>query len=127
MSKKRKNAIKFADEQFSLYVREKEKECYTCGTPHNLQCGHLITRACFSTRWSEANGHSQCVKCNSKHEEDESIYNEKFIKEYGLQAFEALKILSCRPHLRSAEEIRIIGRFFKQKYETLKVRGEWDE
>ena len=127
MSKKRKAAIKYADEQFSLYIREKERRCFTCGTTRNLQCGHLISRSFISTRWVEDNGHAQCVECNQRHEEDESIYKDMFIEEYGQEAYDNLKSRSCRPFLKTAEEIRGIGREYKQKYEILKKRREWDE
>lgn len=61
------------DKIFSIYVRKKAADtegfarCYTCNTRkpiNDLQCGHFISRAYLSTRFSEDNTRPQCVGCN---------------------------------------------------------------
>ena len=61
------------DKWFSLYIRLREStlegvaQCFTCNKiDHykNLQNGHFQSRRHHSTRWSEVNCQTQCIKCN---------------------------------------------------------------
>lgn len=60
------------DKVFSEYVRRSNANngittCVTCGDKdkwQNHQNGHFFTRGRYSTRWSEANCHVQCLRCN---------------------------------------------------------------
>src|SRR3990167_754356 len=53
-----------ADTVFSIWIRNRDKECFTCGSRQNLQCGHYVSRSHNSTRYDEENCHAQCIGCN---------------------------------------------------------------
>ena len=61
------------DQVFSKYVRLRAADsdgygsCFTCGSRRHwkeVDAGHFITRAKFSTRWHELNVQFQCKQCN---------------------------------------------------------------
>lgn len=55
------------DKLVSLYVRAKEKRCFTCGKVllySRRQAGHYIPRVVRATRWDIKNVHVQCAACN---------------------------------------------------------------
>lgn len=68
MKKKKVKTIgqlkKIADIVFSLWIRKRDGQCFTCGSKKNLQNGHYISRAKNITRYDEENCHAQCVGCN---------------------------------------------------------------
>ena len=70
MSDARKKAVALADKYFSLFIRARDGRCVTCGGVERLTCGHLFSRAHYSTRWDERNAFCQCAGCNLKHEHD---------------------------------------------------------
>ncbi len=125
MSKERKVAIRFADKWFSLFIRARDKFCYTCGTRRNLECGHLFPRTFLGTRWHEAAAFAQCHNCNSLHESDTEPFYGKFINDNGLELFEYLQRLTRSPVLKTDHEIRYIGEKYKHRYEQLN-RGNWN-
>src|SRR3990167_7502127 len=55
---------KEADRVFSLFVRNRDKACFTCGARENLQCGHFVSRSHNNTRYDPDNSKTQCVSCN---------------------------------------------------------------
>ena len=66
-STNRQKIIKELDALTSLYVRKKEKKCFTCGKRllfRKRQAGHYIARSVLATRWNTDNVHVQCAKCN---------------------------------------------------------------
>ena len=75
------------DELYSLYIRNRDKRCVTCGTTDDLTNGHLRSRASYSTRWDDRNCHAQCKGCNLLHEHDPSKFDEFFIGKFGLEAW----------------------------------------
>lgn len=74
---------------FEVYGRV----CYTCsgakGDPV-IECGHLITRSKYATRWDIRNVRPQCPSCNLEHEHNPHTYSAKYVKENGLDAYEEL-------------------------------------
>lgn len=86
----RKGLVRKLDNLVSLYVRKRDKRCFTCGSLDKLGCGHLFTRAWYSVRWDGLNCHAQCWGCNFRHEHDPAAYQLKFIDRYGLEAYREL-------------------------------------
>ena len=84
------------DTEFSLYIRRRDHyKCCTCGLTGSekdgiMQCGHLFTRSCDSTRWNELNAACQCRGCNYRHEYDWEPMRRWFIRNYGNDWYEAL-------------------------------------
>ena len=79
----RQKAVAYADKWMSQYIRLRDKRCYICGSRENLQCGHLITRSKYSTRWDESNCRAQCRSCNLRHEYQPEIFTSLWIQENG--------------------------------------------
>ena len=55
------------DKLASLFVRSREKKCFTCGKRlafKKRQTGHYVPRAVLAVRWHPENIHVQCAKCN---------------------------------------------------------------
>lgn len=90
MKTERKKLIKALDTEVSLFVRRRDKKCFTCSAIENLQCGHLFTRSAYSTRWNLINCNAQCNKCNLRHEYNPHIYTTAFIDHFGLKAYKKL-------------------------------------
>jgi len=79
------NLIQDLDAIFSKFIRLKysnEKgivNCFTCNKPFriaNIQNGHFIHRTDMATRFMEQNCRPQCEWCNSRHNDDRSIFAE---------------------------------------------------
>lgn len=68
MSSERKRLVNRLDKVFSIYIRNRDGRCVTCGKKEALQCGHLFSRIAYSTRWDEMNAYCQCAGCNIQHE-----------------------------------------------------------
>lgn len=82
-----------ADRVFSLWVRQREKCCYTCGSTNNLQAGHFISRSYLALRYNETNVHSQCVSCNIFKSGNMPMYALKLINQYGNTILAELQVL----------------------------------
>jgi hypothetical protein len=92
----RKKLVAKLDAVFSEYIRARDGyRCITCGVQGRerdglMQCGHLFTRASYSTRWDELNCFCQCRGCNLSHEYDPAPFTIRFIHKYGQEAYERL-------------------------------------
>jgi 5-methylcytosine-specific restriction endonuclease McrA len=86
----RKRLIKQLDQVVREIVMKRESMCVTCGKVSNLQCGHLITRSRYGTRWDLNNCHVQCAGCNFRHEFQPEIYTSWFLLRYGEIAYQNL-------------------------------------
>jgi hypothetical protein len=83
----RKSLVKKLDGLFSLYIRQRDGYCFTCGNTDSPTCGHLFTRTAYSTRWDKRYAFQQCWPCNYRHEFKPEIFTEKFIDRFGLEAY----------------------------------------
>ena len=86
----RKRLIKRLDDVTREIVLRRGSSCVTCGSSTRLQCGHLITRARYGTRWDLMNCHIQCAGCNLRHEYQPEIYTRWFLNTYGEQEYQNL-------------------------------------
>lgn len=82
--------IRKADRLLSRYVILRDGHCVTCGSMEALQCGHLFSRASYSTRWDDRNVFCQCRGCNLRHEYDPGPLTLVFLERYGKEDYEAL-------------------------------------
>jgi len=112
----RKKLIKKLDNLFSLYIRKRDNyTCYTCGKKDGvMQCGHLITRSKMSTRYNEINSHCQCSGCNLLHEYQPEIYTQKFINDYGLEAYNKLVNLGHTTLKLTSNDLLIMIKFYEE-------------
>lgn len=91
--KSRKSLVRELDKAFSDYIRERDGwRCVTCGETDRelLQCGHLFTRAAYSTRWVEANAVCQCSRCNLRNEYDPYPLTTYFLDRFGREKYDEL-------------------------------------
>lgn len=86
----RKGLVGKADAAFSVFIRNRDKECVVCGKTEDLTCGHLFSRVAYSTRWDELNCHCQCVECNLSHEYDAQPFTSWFIRKFGIETYDDL-------------------------------------
>src|SRR3990167_10609952 len=81
---------KKADIIFSLWIRAKNKRCYTCGSVKNLQCGPFVSRSHNATRYDPENCRAQCVGCNVFKNGNTAEYSYRLLKEFGQEKFNDL-------------------------------------
>ena len=84
---------KEADKAFSVFIRQRDRECYTCLKRMfwtNLQCGHFISRAKSATRYDEFNCRAQCMSCNIWRRGNLAEFAARLIQENGLIRFNEL-------------------------------------
>lgn len=88
----RKSLVRTLDKAFGDYIKARDGRCVCCGEtdPAKLQCGHLFTRAAYSTRWVESNAYCQCSSCNLRHEYDPGELTEYFLERNGAEGYQAL-------------------------------------
>lgn len=118
----RQKAVAAADKAFSEYIRARDKECYTCGATEDLQCGHLITRSRYATRWDERNAKAQCRGCNYQHEYRAEIFTDLYISDYGARAYHELVKKSKTAEKISTATIQQIAIDFRYKRKELEAR-----
>lgn len=120
----RKAVVKRLDDVFSLYIRARDKNtCFVCGQKAPavvIQCGHLITRACYSTRWSEENCQAVCRGCNMAHEYRPEKHTQQYINIYGLPAYDNLVFKSRQPSKLKTAELEMLITYYQQKLDGLK-------
>ena len=86
-------------EAVKLYVRSKEKDCYTCGAKNlaakNAQAGHYLPVALVGSNntlsWDERQIHLQCGYCNGAGQGQQVLYRRRLATDYGeemVQEFE---------------------------------------
>ena len=111
-SKSRKQLVRQLDKVFSEYIRARDKKCICCGTQEDLQCGHLLSRVAYSTRWDEDNAHAQCRKCNLVHEHNPHIYVKAYIQQHGInQYYNILSKYSKAVKISNAEMEQMIEEY----------------
>lgn len=125
-AKRRKKLVAQLDKIVSLYVRERDGKCVTCGSIAHLQCGHLITRAHYAVRWDLWNTHCQCSRCNLLHEYNPHIYTSWFIDRFGLPEYRALLARDV-PRKIGEEEMSNILESVTLFYDKLQSRAVFEE
>ena len=124
--KPRKRAVQKADTAFSRYIRARDNwTCFTCGRVGYdrdgiMQCGHLITRAKYATRWNELNAVCQCSGCNMRHEYQPEILTDMWIQENGVEYYHELVRLSNTLHKLPTSDIEQLAKEFDMLYNAIK-------
>ena len=92
-----------ADQEFSLYIRRRDKKCVRCGSPGKpdkdgnpvvgLQNSHYFGRGKESTRFDPQNCDSLCFGCHQYWgSEDREAYRNFKIKQLGEEGYKRLVI-----------------------------------
>lgn len=116
---KRKKLVKDLDKIFSLFIRARDKHCVLCGSKERLQCGHLFSRASYSTRWSEINCHCQCASCNMRHEYDFYPFQSWFVSRFGQKIYDDLYATYKQARKIKDYEIQLLIEEYKIKIKDL--------
>lgn len=72
---------------FSLWIRNRDKKCVTCGSENNGQAGH---RWHGKLDFDEININRQCSGCNKWKQGNLSKYDDYLISKYGHEGWQAL-------------------------------------
>lgn len=86
-------------ESVKLYVRAKEKNCYTCDAKNlhgiNAQAGHYLPVGLVGSNntlsWDERQIHLQCGRCNGVGQGMAVRYRERLVEDYGEATVEELE------------------------------------
>lgn len=93
----RKTLIRRLDKLVGDIVKARDKKCVQCGSTLNITCGHVFSRANYSTRWDLRNCYAQCLKENMRHEFDPYPFLEYARKKLGEKEYHNLHRLHSTP------------------------------
>ena len=128
MSKERTKLRKKLDRVFSLYIRERDDYvCVVCGKTKPevvIQCGHLFSRASYSTRWDESNAYAQCASCNYRHEFDFEPFRRAWVYLNGQAAYDALYEVHRKSRKFTASDFEEMIEEFQRKTKEIQERRE---
>lgn len=90
-------------EAVRAYVKQKEKDCYTCNATNlegkNAQAGHFLPVGSVGSNnalsWDKTQIHLQCGHCNGVGQGEQVRYRRHLVKDYGEKA---VKELEARQH-----------------------------
>lgn len=128
LSTGRKAAIRKADKNLSLYVRQRDADengivkCCTCGTKHlwqYLDCGHFQSRRYESTKYDEKNTGPQCPECNRFNQGQQYKFSLYLNGKYGHKTAEQMTIKSRMFCKRNRYDYEVIAEEYKQKLKDL--------
>ena len=104
---------KEADTVFSLFIRQRDKHCVTCGAPAT-QAGHYVSRSWLGLRYNEKNVNGQCVRCNIFKKGNMDEYARFLIRKYGAGILEELNKLK-KPTQFKRKDFELIISNYKSK------------
>lgn len=99
---------KEADRVFSIWIRNRDKRCVTCGNRNNLQNGHYVSRSINILRYDERNCNAQCVGCNVFKRGNMDEYALFMIRTYGEAILSELGAIKRQLHQFSRQELEEI-------------------
>lgn len=101
---------KKADEEFSKWIRARDKYCLRCGTTKNLTNSHFWSRKCSALRYEPDNCITLCWwKCHKYGWENEKQgeYRDFMIKRLGQKRYDELQTLYYQSKMTRREAISI--------------------
>lgn len=116
--------LKLAQVAFNKFIRlrDQEKACVSCGRFHQGQwhAGHYMPTSTRPTlRFDEDNVHKQCQPCNTHLHGNLVNYRIELIYRIGLEKVEWLESDQHEPKKYTIEELRLIEKYYKDKYREL--------
>ena len=116
---------KIAQQVFNKYIRKRDENlpCYTCGHTGGRQrhASHFRPSGRNSKhRFNEMNVKSACSICNNHLSGNLVPYREALVRDYGLEAVEALEN-DNEPKKWSIEELKEIIEKYKEMYKKLDI------
>ena len=87
-----KKAKKKANDDFSLWIRERDRACVRCGKTERLSNSHFWVRQKWNTRFDPENCDALCYHCHKTWEhEKQGEYMVFKIKQLGKERYDALE------------------------------------
>ena len=111
----RKKAVERLDKAFSKYIRQRDGMCVLCKSRENLQCGHLITRSKYSTRWDEWNCFAQCAGHNYEHEGHPEKFTLWYLRTFGAPKYVDLVERSNKIRKFTTEELLTLAEEYENQ------------
>jgi len=112
----RQKLVARLDRAFSKYIRARDGYCALSKHPEHakscggvLQCGHLYSRAAYSTRWNPKNAFGLCGGHNLFMEHDHEVwraFKKHAVLTHGLEEVMRLQIEHNTPHKYSNSDLR---------------------
>lgn len=107
-------AVKKLDTIFSKVIHKRDSvegkgTCFTCDeeAPETiLQTGHMFSCRYMNIRWHLDNAHLQCNHCNVDLGGNYAVYHERFIAQFGQEAFDEIKRLRDEPFTLNLEDLK---------------------
>ena len=119
------------DRVFSEFIRLRDADdngyirCYCCGKVlhwKEAQNMHFIPRQHMNLRYSEANCHAGCVKCNYYNNGNIEAYTVRLKKDYGEDIVEKLLVSKMQSRKISALEYDVMIDYYQQRVNELKKK-----
>lgn len=121
----KKELGKRLDRLASLYVRRREKRCFTCGKRlafDKRQAGHYVPRGVLAVRWHPENIHVQCAHCNVELDGNVKEYAERLdpdirrVLDYAKERYN----IGRAPAINETE-MKILYNFYLEALKKMKV------
>lgn len=105
--KKKPWTSKKADQEFSKFIRERDKRCVNCGRTTNLTCSHFWNRNISSLRYDPRNCDTLCwLPCHATWEKQkQGKYMEMKQKQLGQKVYDELRKLAFQSRMNRREAI----------------------
>jgi hypothetical protein len=120
--------IKAIDREFSRYIRLRVADsrgyaqCFTCERVKHwkeVDAGHFMSRAAFSTRWHELNVQFQCKHCNGFRSGEQYRFAQELDRKFGEGTAEKLVIESKQTRKYSTEELEELLAYYRHEAKKL--------
>lgn len=112
---------------FSLYIRERDKFCFSCTDGKAEQAGHVISRRKKATKYHPLNVLGQCATCNFKDKNVPGYHDHcvaAFMAKFSPDVYLSLVQLSKADHKEDRGGVATMTEIYKEAYGKLKNR-EW--
>ena len=97
---------------FSLWIRNRDKKCVTCGSIKSLQAGHYVHRNCLD--FNEKNINAQCAGCNMYKSGNLVVYAVYLEKKYGYGIIQELEKKGREVKKFNREELELIIEMYSE-------------
>ena len=98
--------------------------CVVCGSSSNPQCGHILSRVSYATRWDERNAACQCASCNYRHEYTPYPFIKWAMDNVGVSVLEELQRMWNKPRHLTNSQLREMASELEKKIEQIGVGND---
>lgn len=126
--KDKSELVMVLDRYFALYIRLRDTMpngmcwCISCGKIkpfEKMDCGHYVSRANFSLRYSELNCNAECSQCNRMSSDHLIGYRDNLIRKIGQAKYDYLIAESKTIKHYERFELLAMIKYYKKEVERL--------